>query len=128
MDGGGVVAKEGSMRGLALLILVAMVVLAASGMRTEAQEKDDLEARVAQLETRIAELETGAIFPGEDVRYENIGVTETKGLFLGKNRVSIACLVTPLEDALAPELQSTWKMPNWSFLSCVRFPPTMGMQ
>jgi hypothetical protein len=128
VDGGGPIAKEESMRVLALLVLVAVTMMAANGWRAEAQEKSDLEARVAQLEARLDELETGAIFPGEDVRYENVGVTETKGLFLGKNRVSIACLVTPLEEALAPELQSTWKMPNWSFLSCVRFPPTMGMQ
>jgi hypothetical protein len=111
-----------------MLVLLAVALMAANGLRTEAQEKNDLEARVTQLEERIAELETGVILPGEDVRYESVGITETKGLFLGKNRVSIACLVTPLEEALAPELKDTWHMRNWSFFSCVRFPPTMGMQ
>lgn len=116
------------MRTLGMLVLIVVALMAANGFRTEAQEKNDLEARVAQLEERIAELETGVILPGEDVRYESVGVTEAKGLFLGKNRVSIACLVTPLEDALAPELEGSWPLRNWSFMSCVRFPPTMGMQ
>ena len=116
------------MRATMLLALMIVTVLAVGGFRAEAEEKDDLEERVTQLESRIADLETGVILPGEDVRYESIGVTEVKGLFLGKNRVSIACLVTPMEEALAPDLQDEWHVDNWSFFSCVRFPATMGMQ
>lgn len=116
------------MRATVVIGSIVLAILAISGFRVEAEEKSDLEARVAALEERIAELETGVIWPGEDVRYESVGITETKGLFLGKNRVSIACLVTPLEEALAPELEGSWPMRNWSFFSCVRFPPTMGMQ
>lgn len=116
------------MRTLAILALIAVAILATNGLRTEAQEKDDLEERVAQLEERIAELETGIIRPGEDIRYESVGVIEADGLFLGRNRFSLACRVTPLEEALVPELQDTLLLDKWSFMSCVRFPPTMDMQ
>ena len=116
------------MRATVLIGLIVVVILAIGGLRVEAEENAGLEERVTQLESRIAELETGVILPGEDVRYESIGITEVKGLFLGKNRVSIACLVTPMEEALAPDLKDQWHVDNWSFFSCVRFPPTMGMQ
>ena len=116
------------MRVATLLVLTAMVLMVSNAFRAEAQEKSDLEARVAQLEERIADLETGVITPGVDVRYESVGVTETKGLLLAKNRFSIACRVTPLEEALAPELEGSWPMDNWSFMSCVRFPPAMDLQ
>jgi hypothetical protein len=116
------------MRTLIMLMLIVVALLASNGFRTEAQEKDDLEARVAQLEKRIAELETGVILPGENVRYESTGVTEADGLFLARNRFSLACRMTPLEDALAPDLETTWPLDKWNFLSCVRFPPTMDLQ
>jgi hypothetical protein len=116
------------MRVAMLLILGAVALMVADGLRAEAHESATLEARVAQLEERIAELETGVILPGEKVRYESVGVTEAAGLFLGKNRVSLACRVTPLEDALAPDLGKTLPLDQWNFMSCVRFPPTMGMQ
>lgn len=116
------------MRVPVLLLLLALVVMLGNGFRAEAEENDDLESRVARLEEQIAELESGLLLPGEDLTYESVGVTEARGLFLAKNRFSLACRVTPLEDALAPDVEAMWPLDKWSFMSCVRFPPTMDMQ